>query len=1564
MHYFAVRHVGSSTVKECIQHGATACNEMGRIVGQYGVMTLVVVAICLSMLVLGQGVYGQSWSFGAQAGSGGEDQAKAVVTDDAGNHYVTGFFTGIISFGGGNTFTSAGSDIFIAKYNHSGTLLWARHVTCNGSDAGMDLALDENGMLYATGWFSGVASFQTGSSPLVLSATGLQDIFVAKFDPFTGDALWAVKAGGNQEDAGYSLTAFGGGVYLAGSFEGNANFDGTALSTSGGSDGFLARLNANTGAFDWAVKGVCTDDDAFTKVANDGTHLYVSGFYSNAPYSVGLDILLLVGGKDGRLAKYDTGGGLVWQRRIGSLLNDEVGTGVAVANGKVFVAANSSGAGIPSFFGLLLGSPVTLSGNGSNFMLARYDAVSGEPDWVMGGGYNGDDYFEDVAIQADGNVLVAGSFEDSVRFGSLSTLGSNHEAMVVEFLPDGSFVRISSAGGPMNDAAYGVDGGTCGWVSCGTMRGAFSAPPVPFTPAVGAGDLWMAGRFPPGILPATSLPAADTVCLYDSIALSIGAGFSNVQWQSGPSATGPWTNINGATNTTYMAKPSTDTWYRATASNACDGSSSVSFLHVESNPVSFTHLNLNYCANAGPLALAGSMAPLGSFTASLPGLTDFGNGTAEYLPSGAFTGMVEIIYTAPGVCIVPDTQSTRIDTLPVPSVSGLPALTCSAMAPLLVTGNIAPLGSFSATPTAGWLDNGDGTAYFNPGAGIVGATYQLRYSVTDGHGCSAFTDVNTVLRSSKIYSFTGLPSALCDNGEIVGLNGSQSPIGKFMANAGGLVDSANGNASFNPLLAPLGSVTVTYADTGMCVVGDTQTTIVNLAPMVGFAGLQSTYCSDFTPDTLVGNFLGGTFSSSGGGIANLSPGLAEFDPGSATPVVLIDVVYSYTDANFCTDTDTQRVSVTMRRNLQMVTPPTALCDNEGLVTLTGNAAPSGTFTGTGLGLTDNGNGTAALDPSLVSGGAITVVYSDTGYCVTGDTVPITVHPAPVASFSGLDNSYCNDGDVDVLTGNFAPLGGFGTTTGLVDNGNGTASLDPSQIAAGTGYPISYSYTDGNGCTDGDTLYFSVVAVMNYSFTGLPSSVCADAPVIQLAGSQAPVGGFSSGSNALTDQGNGAGSFDPSLAVTGVPIEVIYNGGAACAVGDTQVIQVNAVPNVGLTGLGTQYCAADGMVTLSGSPGAGGQFGPVLAGLNDLGNGSAQFDPGQVPADVALTIWYSVTDGNGCSGADSASTYVYSEPVAVGGDDDTLCVGESVSLGAPAHAGHQYVWTAVPGGVVSNQSILLAAPVTNTLYVLEVSHGTCVDKDSVAVRVTAIPTVDAGEDVEVCAGDSVTLIGVGSAPTLVWRDLSGNIVGNGAVLEVVAQGGMSYSLEVSNADGCIALDTVAVGAVAAPGPVDAGDDQRVTEGGPVVLGATVPVAGNGTWSSTGTLIFQDPSSAATSVSGLSLGTNVLIWTVSNAPCAAVSDTVLILREDFLIPSGFSPNGDGVNDLFVIRGLESLGGAKLTIFNRWGNLEVEIKTYRNDWDGRNGAGSPLMDDTYYYVLNTVDGGNYSGYVVIKR
>ncbi len=176
---------------------------------------------------------------------------------------------------------------------------------------------------------------------------------------------------------------------------------------------------------------------------------------------------------------------------------------------------------------------------------------------------------------------------------------------------------------------------------------------------------------------------------------------------------------------------------------------------------------------------------------------------------------------------------------------------------------------------------------------------------------------------------------------------------------------------------------------------------------------------------------------------------------------------------------------------------------------------------------------------------------------------------------------------------------------------------------------------------------------------------------------------------------------------------------------------------------------------------------------------------------------------------------------------------------------------------------------------------------------------------------------------------------------------------------------------------AGPDQEINSlGGIAYLNANPPKQGeeSGSWKvldpQTAQLIVSD--SYNTEVAKLSKGANYFLWTVTtNQGNCQLSDSVVIILDQPFIPRGFSPNGDGINDLFIIEGLDFSGENKpeLMIFNSAGTevfstTTPEGATNNLTWDGKNSKGIELPEGTYYYLLSNSNSKLTKGFIILKR
>ena len=153
----------------------------------------------------------------------------------------------------------------------------------------------------------------------------------------------------------------------------------------------------------------------------------------------------------------------------------------------------------------------------------------------------------------------------------------------------------------------------------------------------------------------------------------------------------------------------------------------------------------------------------------------------------------------------------------------------------------------------------------------------------------------------------------------------------------------------------------------------------------------------------------------------------------------------------------------------------------------------------------------------------------------------------------------------------------------------------------------------------------------------------------------------------------------------------------------------------------------------------------------------------------------------------------------------------------------------------------------------------------------------------------------------------------------------------------------------PEIADAGDDQSLAYEFTTELDALPPLIGFGMWTiHSGSGSFDNDTLPNTIVRNLDYE-NILKWTVQNGVCPAVSDSVNIIVAPLAVVKGFSPNGDGFNDEFIIE-IDNVESIEILIFDRQGHIIFESDTYGEDnfWDGKNDAGRELPEGTYFYIL----------------
>src|SRR6266446_1063607 len=186
------------------------------------------------------------------AGSTNDDEGFGVAADAAGNSYVTGYFRSAATFGTNTLNSYGGGDIFVAKYDSAGNLVWVRQAgSAVGvlADIGNGITLDSKDNVCVTGTFTGKATFGN----VILQGIGVApDIFVAKYDS-AGNLLWARREGGDGPDNGHGVGVDASDyIYIAGQFLGTVSFGTNVFDSPSHADFFTVKYDP-AGNLLWAV---------------------------------------------------------------------------------------------------------------------------------------------------------------------------------------------------------------------------------------------------------------------------------------------------------------------------------------------------------------------------------------------------------------------------------------------------------------------------------------------------------------------------------------------------------------------------------------------------------------------------------------------------------------------------------------------------------------------------------------------------------------------------------------------------------------------------------------------------------------------------------------------------------------------------------------------------------------------------------------------------------------------------------------------------------------------------------------------------------------------------------------------------------------------------------------------------------------------------------------------------------------------------------------------------------------------------------------------------------------
>lgn len=299
-----------------------------------------------------------------------------------------------------------------------------------------------------------------------------------------------------------------------------------------------------------------------------------------------------------------------------------------------------------------------------------------------------------------------------------------------------------------------------------------------------------------------------------------------------------------------------------------------------------------------------------------------------------------------------------------------------------------------------------------------------------------------------------------------------------------------------------------------------------------------------------------------------------------------------------------------------------------------------------------------------------------------------------------------------------------------------------------------------------------------------------------------------------------------------------------------------------------------------------------------------------------------------------------------------CTGDTLHLFS--NDGVLFSWNG-PLGFSSNAQnpfILNAGLGNNGTYDVSVTSAKgCTSKDSVTTSLFQRPTVNAGNDQEICEGSSVQLNSTGSNNITSYQWFPGVGLSNQNIPDPVASPDETtlYALTVGN-NSCLVSDSVLVTIDQNPF-ANAGPDKVIIKGQSTSL--------DGTAAGTDVAYLWTPDINISGSSTLSPIVNpdtnqiYILNVYSNKGCKTATDSVLVkVYQQLYIPNAFTPNGDGLNDTWDIETLKAYPGAEVKVYNRYGQTIFDNNGKSISWDGTF-KGEPQQSGAYVYLIDLKNG-----------
>lgn len=376
-----------------------------------------------------------------------DDVARGVCLDSLSNIYVTGSFSGTTTLGGQTLNSNGGTDIFIAKFDMNGNLVWAKSFGSVSLDFAFDIDCEPDGSFCITGGFRQTMVLSQNTT---ITSTGGFDLFTAKFNT-NGDCLWAKTATGNGSEYGNEIVStVSGHVTVIGNTQGTMIIENDTLVHLDSTDLFVVKYDTD-GKKIWSKGLRGMGNSGGRAISSDNLeNTYIAGSFEGNIY---VDTLVFsstsTSGNDVFVSRLSSEGTLIWARHFGGK-GDDYSRGIDTDSyGNVYVSGVFSDT--IHFDGFTL-----IASGSSDIFLLKMDSL-GNIVWAKKIGNSGTEEGCEIEVNKSGEIFISGGFSQTISLGSnnFNSIGYR-DVFTAKLDSSGNIIWAKTAGSSQDDVNYAI----------------------------------------------------------------------------------------------------------------------------------------------------------------------------------------------------------------------------------------------------------------------------------------------------------------------------------------------------------------------------------------------------------------------------------------------------------------------------------------------------------------------------------------------------------------------------------------------------------------------------------------------------------------------------------------------------------------------------------------------------------------------------------------------------------------------------------------------------------------------------------------------------------------------------------------------------------------------------------------------------------------------------------------------------------------------------------------------------------------------------------------------------